>query len=205
MNERPMTIRAVFFDYGGVIQRTEFQSPRQKLAERFRLEYEDMDKIVFDSPTAKQATVGEIPAEKHWEAVARHLKVGRDEIAEVEREFFAGDVVDHSIVKYLRSLRPRFKVGLISNAWSDMRDYLIRRKLDEIFDTLSISAEIGAAKPGAEIYLHALEQAQVGAEAAVFVDDMPANIKACEMLGMKGILFNDPQEAMGRLKNLLGA
>ncbi len=132
-------------------------------------------------------------------------RLGRDEIAEVEREFFAGDVVDHSIVKYLRSLRPRFKVGLISNAWSDMRDYLIRRKLDEIFDTLSISAEIGAAKPGADIYLHALEQAQVGAEAAVFVDDMPANIKACEMLGMKGILFNDPQEAMGRLKNLLGA
>lgn len=204
MNERPMTIRAIFFDYGGVIQRTEFQAPRQKLAERFRLEYEDMDKIVFDSPTAKQATVGEIPAGKHWEAVARRLKVGGDEIAEVEREFFAGDVVDRSIVEYLRSLRPRFKVGLISNAWSDMRDYLVRNRLDEIFDTLSISAEVGAAKPGAKIYLHALEQAQVRAEAAIFVDDIPVNIEACERLGMKGILFDDPHRAMKRLQNLLG-
>jgi epoxide hydrolase-like predicted phosphatase len=198
-----MIIRAVFFDYGGVIQRTEFQAPRQRLAERFGLEYEDIDRIVFDSPTAKQATVGEIPVEKHWEAVAKRLKISREQVADVESEFFAGDVVDRSILEYLRTLRPRFKVGLISNAWSDMRAYLVRKNLDELFDTLSISAEVGAAKPEARIYFHALEQAQVKPEAAVFVDDMPANIQACEAIGMKGILFQDPQEAMERLKNLL--
>lgn len=33
-----MTIKAIFFDFGGVIQRTEYQSPRQKLAEKFGME-----------------------------------------------------------------------------------------------------------------------------------------------------------------------
>lgn len=198
-----MKIQAVFFDFGGVIQRTEFQAPRQQLAQRFGMEYEDMDNMVFNSPTAKQATVGELTVEKHWEAVAKRLKVGRNEIADVEREFFAGDVIDHDIVEYLRSLRPRFKTGLISNAWSDMRGYLVRQKLDEVFDTLTISAEVGAAKPEAKIYLLALEQARVEPEAAVFVDDVPANIEACEALGMKGILFRDPLEAMNELKKLL--
>jgi FMN phosphatase YigB (HAD superfamily) len=42
-----MTIQAVFFDLGGVIVRTEFQAPRQQLAERFGMEYDDLDKIVF--------------------------------------------------------------------------------------------------------------------------------------------------------------
>lgn len=198
-----MKIHAVFFDFGGVIQRTEFQAPRQQLAQRFNMEYEDIDNIVFNSPSAKQATVGEMTVEQHWHAVAKRLKVSKEQIATVESEFFAGDVIDHAIVEYLRSLRPRFKTGLISNAWSDMREYLVRKKLAEVFDTLTISAEIGVAKPGAKIYQLALEQAQVKAEAAVFVDDVPANIEACEALGMQGILFKDPQEAMQRLKKLL--
>ena len=198
-----MKIKTIFFDFGGVIQRTEFQAPRQQLAQRFNLEYDDIDNIVFNSPTAKQATVGELPVEKHWEAVAKRLKVSKEDVAAVEREFFAGDVIDHSIVEYLRSLRPRYKTGLISNAWSDMREYLVRQKLDDAFDTLTISAEVGVAKPEAKIYLLALEQAQVEAEAAVFVDDVPANIEACEALGMKGILFRDPLKAMSELKKLL--
>jgi epoxide hydrolase-like predicted phosphatase len=198
-----MKIKTIFFDFGGVIQRTEYQAPRQLLAQRFNLEYDDIDNIVFNSPTAKQATVGEVPVEKHWEAVAKRLKVSKEDVAAVEREFFAGDVIDHEIVEYLRSLRPRYKTGLISNAWSDMREYLVRQKLDDAFDTLTISAEVGVAKPDAKIYLLALEQAQVKAEAAVFVDDMPANIEACEALGMKGILFRDPLKAMNELKKLL--
>ena len=198
-----MPIRAVFFDFGGVIQRTEFQAPRQKLAQRFGMEYEDIDNIVFNSPTAKQATLGEVSVEEHWQAVAKRLKVGKKEIADIENEFFAGDVIDRSIVEYVRSLRPRFKTGLISNAWSDMRGYLLRQKIDDAFDTLTISAEVGAAKPAAKIYLLALEQAQVKAEAAVFVDDVPANLEACEAVGMKGILFRDPLKALTELKKLL--
>ena len=198
-----MKIQAVFFDFGGVIQRTEYQAPRQHLAQRFSMEYDDIDNIVFNSPTAKQATVGAISVQKHWEALAKRLKVNKEQITGVENEFFAGDVIDHSIVEYLRSLRPRFKTGLISNAWSDMREYLVRKKLDAVFDTLTISAEVGVAKPEAKIYHLALEQAQVQPEAAVFVDDVLANIEACEALGMKGILFKDPQEAMEQLKKLL--
>ena len=198
-----MRIQTVFFDFGGVIQRTEFQAPRQKLAQRFGMEYEDIDNIVFNSPTAKQATLGEVSVEEHWQAVAKRLKVGKKEIADIENEFFAGDVIDRSIVEYVRSLRPRFKTGLISNAWSDMRGYLLRQKIDDAFDTLTISAEVGAAKPAAKIYLLALEQAQVKAEAAVFVDDVPANIEACEAVGMKGILFRDPLKALTELKKLL--
>lgn len=198
-----MKIKAVFFDFGGVIQRTEYQAPRQQLAQRFGMEYEDIDNVVFNSPTAKQATVGEIPINKHWDAVAKRLKVDKKEIANVEAEFFAGDLLDLSILEYLRSLRPRFVTGLISNAWSDMREYLVRKKIDDVFDHLTISAEVGVAKPEAKIYQLALDQAQVKAGEAVFVDDVLANIEACEEVGMKGIHFKDPQASMEQLRTLL--
>lgn len=198
-----MKIKAVFFDFGGVIQRTEYQAPRQQLAQRFGMEYEDIDNIVFNSPTAKQATVGEIPVNKHWEAVAKRLKVDKKEIEKVEAEFFAGDLLDLSILEYLRSLRPRYVTGLISNAWSDMREYLTRKKIDDAFEHLTISAEVGMAKPETKIYHLALEQAQVKAGEAVFVDDVLANIEACEAVGMKGIHFKDPHASMEQLKKLL--
>ena len=53
-----MAIRAVFFDFGGVIMRTEFHAPRQHLAERFGLDYDDIDKLVFGSESARRASVG---------------------------------------------------------------------------------------------------------------------------------------------------
>jgi len=198
-----MTIKAIFFDFGGVIQRTEFQSPRQHLAQKFGMEYEDIDKLVFNSPTAKQATTGEIKASEHWSAIAKRFKLNKDEIAKFETEFFAGDVIDHEFVKFIRDLRPKYKTGLISNAWSDMREYLIKQKLDDAFDTLTISAEIKSAKPEAKIYVHALEQTEVKADEAIFVDDVSANIEACQKLGMHGILFRDAHEVMNEIKKLL--
>src|SRR5690606_37883769 len=117
--------------------------------------------------------------------------------------FYAGDVIDRELVDFIRSLRGKFHVGLISNAWDGMRAYLEKNGLLAVFDTVIISAEVKAAKPGAGIYRLALEQAQVKANEAVFVDDVPANIEACQQVGMRGILFKDPQDAMRQLKQLL--
>lgn len=198
-----MNIRAVFFDFGGVIQRTEYQAPRQHLAERFGMDYDDMDKLVFASQSARRASMGEIVEDAHWSEVLQRLKLPASEIQMIKDEFFGGDVIDRSLINFILSLRGKFHTGLISNAWSGMRAFLEKEKFIELFDTLIISAEAGVMKPEAGIYHLALEQARVKAEEAVFVDDVQANIDACEKIGMKGILFKDPQEALGRLKQLL--
>jgi len=198
-----MSIRAVFFDLGGVILRTEYQAPRQHLAERFRMEYDDIDKLVFGSPSAARASIGEITEEQHWHTVMKMLKLPATEYKQVEAEFFAGDMLDLVILNFLRSIKPKYKVGLISNAWSGLRSYIEREKFDDIFDKMIISAEVGVTKPEARIYQIALEQLQVKAKEAVFVDDVQENIEACEKLGMKGILFKSPESTLKQLKALL--
>ena len=198
-----MSIRAVFFDFGGVIQRTEFQAPRQYLGQRFGMDYDDIDKLVFGSPSARQASVGEITEDVHWANVLKRLKRPAAELQTIKDEFFGGDVVDRELVEFIRSLRGKFHVGLISNAWGGMRAHLNRERLLELFETVVISAEVGVMKPEARIYSIALEQAGVKAEEAVFVDDVQANIDACQQVGMKGVLFKDPQKAEDELKKLL--
>ena len=198
-----MPIRAVFFDFGGVIMRTEFQSPRQKLAERFNMDYDEMDRAVFGSDSARRASLGEITEDAHWSAVMKRFKQPASEMQAFRNNFFGGDVIDHNLVEYIRSLRGKFQTGLISNAWSGLREFITKEKLIDLFDTVVISAEVGAIKPSAKIYEVALDQAKVSAGEAVFVDDMPVNIEACEKVGMKGILFNDPEKSLSRLNHLL--
>jgi epoxide hydrolase-like predicted phosphatase len=198
-----MVIRAVFFDFGGVIMRTEFQSPRQKLAERFSMDYDEMDRAVFGSDSARRASLGEITEDAHWAAVLKRFKQPASQMQAFRNNFFGGDVIDHNLVEYIRSLHGKFHTGLISNAWSGLREFITREKLIDLFDTVTISAEVGAVKPSAKIYEVALDQARVGAGEAVFVDDVQINIEACEKVGMKGILFNDPEKSLSRLNQLL--
>jgi epoxide hydrolase-like predicted phosphatase len=198
-----MSIRVIFFDLGGVLLRTEFQAPRQQLAERLGMEYDDLVKIVFDSDSGIKATIGEISSEEHWDSVMKRLKRPASELVAIRAEFFAGDILDRILLDYLRSLRGKYKTGLISNAWGDLRDYIVKEKFDDAFDKMIISAEVGAAKPEPKIFQIALEQFGVKPKEAVFVDDFLINVEGCEKVGIKGIHFKDSESTLRQLKELL--
>ena len=198
-----MSIHAVLFDLGGVIVRTEYQAPRQHLAERLGIEYEDLVRLVFESETSRKASVGAISVDEHWTAVTRRLKRPASEAKAIREEFFAGDIIDRGLINFVRSLRPQYKTGVISNAWLDLRDYIVEQKFDDAFDHMTISAEVGVMKPEAEIFHLALNQLGVSPTESVFVDDFMENIEACEALGMKGIYFRDSETTLQKLKALL--
>jgi epoxide hydrolase-like predicted phosphatase len=198
-----MSIKAVFFDLGGVIVRTEFQAPRERLAERFGMDYDDLSRFVFDSESSSRAAIGEIGFEEHWISVAQRLKRPASEWQAIENEFFAGDIVDRTLVEYIRSLRGGYKTGLISNNWSDLRDFVVRERFDDAFDEMIISAEVGVMKPDPRIFQIALERFGVKPKEAVFIDDFYINIEGCEKVGMKGIHFKDSETTLQQLKKLL--
>ena len=198
-----MGIRAVFFDLGGVILRTEYQAPRERLAERLNMTYEELNKIVFESDSGRKASIGLISADEHLAAVTRRLGRPASEASAIREEFFAGDVLDRSLLEFIRSLRPRHKTGVISNAWPDLRSYLVENKIEDVFDVLVVSAEVGVMKPEPKIYQIALDQLKIKPGEAVFVDDMSSNVEAARTLGMQGILFRSPEQTTDKLKEIL--
>ncbi len=198
-----MSLRAIFFDVGGVLLRTEYQAPREHLAERLNTTYEDLVRIVFESETSVRASLGEITTEAHWEAVTQRLRLPSSETKGLREEFFAGDVLDRELLQFIRSLRPRYKTGVISNAWPDARQYLTTQKIDDAFDALVISAEVGVMKPDPKIYQIALDRVGVTAGEAVFIDDTAPNVEAARAHGMRGIIFRDPARALSELKGMM--
>ncbi len=188
-------IQAVIFDMGGVLLRTEDRAPRTALGARFGRSYEEMDELVFNSESARHASVGAIPEEEHWKSIARGLEFDAADIPAFRDAFWGGDRVDDDLLDFIDALRPGIRTALLSNAWSNARaDVAGKHNLLRAFDIAIFSAELGLAKPDARIYQHVLSLLDLPAAAAVFVDDVPANIEAAQKLGMHAVLFrSNPQ------------
>ncbi|MCX6080853.1 MAG: HAD family phosphatase [Chloroflexi bacterium] len=198
-----MSIKAIYFDLGGVILRTEDKSSRTNLAAEFGMNYDEIDRFVFECKTAALASIGKMTEEEHWLDVTRRLNLPETAMPRIRDSFFGGDRIDQDIVNLLRSLRNTHKTGLISNAWNGLRAWIIDQKFADVFETMIISAELGIAKPDARIYQFALEQLDVEAGQAIFVDDVEKNIAASKSLGMHGVLFRTSQQARAEIDQLL--
>ena len=103
----------------------------------------------------------------------------------------------------MRGLRKQVKVGLISNAWSGLRPWIINKKLADVFDAVTISAEARVAKPDPRIYGMALEALGVAPAEAVFLDDFQDNVTGARAVGMQAIPFNQPEQALDQLNHIL--
>jgi putative hydrolase of the HAD superfamily len=76
------------------------------------------------------------------------------------------------VIPFLEKLRARgIKIAVVSNCAENTRPLLVSLGVDALADALVLSCEVGAAKPGAEIFRYALDRLGVTADAAVFVDD----------------------------------
>ena len=198
-----MKIKAVFFDLGGVIARTEDPGPRTNLAKSLGLSYAEIDRLVFDNKSSKQASLGIISEAQHWLNIASSLGQPESEVERLRSEFFAGDRVDTNLLNLIRGLRPARKVGVISNAWSGMRPWLVDHDIGELFDDMVISAEIGFAKPDPRIYNAALQNLMVKPEESVFIDDMLRNVEAARKIGMYAVQFIQSDQAVAELRDIL--
>jgi epoxide hydrolase-like predicted phosphatase len=198
-------IKAVIFDMGGVLLRTEDSSSRGNLAAGLDLTRKQLEAIAFDSPAALSAFRGEIAEREHWQWVLESAGCTNLTSEKFRQTFFAGDRIDEELVGLVRSLRPQWKTGLLSNAFSGARQALnAHTKGLDGFDVVVFSAEVHLAKPDPAIYRLILEKLGVQPEEAVFVDDFLENIAAAQKLGLKTIHFKQSQQAQSELKALLG-
>jgi polyol permease family len=88
----------------------------------------------------------------------------------------------------LRTLAPRFKLGLVANAAAAAKKALRRDGLDRLFAVIILSEEAGIEKPDEAIFRSALEQAGVPADRAIHVGNRLDNdIRPAQRIGMKAI------------------
>ena len=113
----------------------------------------------------------------------------------IEEEMEAATEINYDVLTIIEGLRNKdYKIGLLSNAPSEfIRDILKQHDLEQYFDTIVISSEVGLIKPEPEIFHYILKQMDAPANETIFIDDNPHNVKAAEKVGIRGLLFTSAQ------------
>ncbi len=199
------SIKAVIWDMGGVLLKEMDSRPRQELSNEFQIPLKKLYELVFQSESAERATSGAIGERDHWQWIFQQLGLKEEDQKRFYTNFWSGDGLDTQLISFIRELKPRYRTGLLSNAWSGSREALRDHyKCLDAFDAVIISSEIGLAKPDPAIYLKMLHQLGVEGKEAIFVDDLVANINAANALGMHGIKFVSTDQAIQDVLNVIG-
>jgi len=204
------SIRAILFDIGGVLLRTDDRGPRTALAARFGLDYAGIDQLVWGSPISVAAEEGRAQTAEVWEHVRPPFKLSPDELLEIEQQFWAGDRLDRELFARLRSFRPAYKTGLLSNAWPRNvlslfyeRYGLDRDYVESSFDVAVSSAAAGVRKPDNRIFKHTADLLGLPGEQIIFVDDFVHNVEGARKAGWQAIHFQNREQALAELEQAL--
>jgi HAD superfamily hydrolase (TIGR01509 family) len=91
----------------------------------------------------------------------------------------------------LSQLRERFHLALITNYDHPpgLRDYISSLELEQFFETIVVSAEVGVEKPDPAIFAIALESLDLAPEEVVYVGDMAIDVQGARSAGIRPILI----------------
>ncbi len=207
----PVTARGLLVDYGGVLTTSVARSFRDfEIAEGlpkgtvFALVEEAYRTAGGQSAIARFET-GRSSAQEFGEELAARLQEhGYDvDSARLHERLFAGVSYRGDMWRVVgRAHEQGVRTALLSNSWG--RQGYPMEALEEIFDAIVLSGEVGLRKPDPHIFRLAAERIGVPPTQCAFVDDLERNVDAARELGMFGVHHRDPDETARQLEGFLG-
>jgi putative hydrolase of the HAD superfamily len=148
-------------------------------------DYNRLSPLLNDGRMSKAAAFGEILRARGREPRPELVR----EMVRLDQELLIANTrLFDDTVPFLSRLRAQgVKVAVVSNCTENTRPMLVSLGVDALADAMVLSCEVGAAKPAAQIFRHALGQLGVAAEAAVFVDDQAGFCAGCEAVGISAV------------------
>ena len=99
-------------------------------------------------------------------------------------------------IELLKDLHAQgIRLGILSNAPRPIANEIRRTQWAQYFESFTFSCDTACCKPDRPIYRAALEAMGIEAKEAVFFDDRKKNIRAAELLGIRGIMWTNAEHA----------
>lgn len=186
----PLPIRALIFDFGGVITNMRWDVARE-LEQQHRLEKTTLLRTLYDADDWRAVEIGQGDIDVWREAAHHRLEeaAGRPLPLLHEQWRRSWGLIEENIA-LVKALRPPYRTGILSNADLTLEDRLRDGLgLRHLFDDVISSAVVGMAKPEHRIYLLAAERLRLPPDDCLFIDDLERNVTAAREVGMAAVQF----------------
>lgn len=187
-------IKAIIFDCFGVLAGSGFKEIYRQAGGNLEKDGSFIDDVLA------AANSGTMSTRNMHQQVANRIGMTYDVWYETVQK---NERPNEELLDYIKGLKSRYKVAILSNANHGTLQRKFSPEQLNIFDQLTVSAEVGLMKPNAEIYTYTAEKLGVEAEECLFTDDSPAYCEASEAVGMKSIHYSDFATFKAALEKLL--
>jgi putative hydrolase of the HAD superfamily len=198
-------IKALIFDYGGVLSLPQDKSCIKKMQEVCNI---PPDIFIFEyNKYRPEYNRGTISGFEYWTSI---LKSSNSETtSEIIRALIEEDVkswtqINPTILNWAKRLKQfSYRTAILSDMTEDTLGYIMKNfSWISVFDVRTFSCKLGMTKPEPTIYYYCLNELKIKPEDGLFIDDDIGNVKAAEELGMKGIHYENPQRLQIELHKL---
>jgi epoxide hydrolase-like predicted phosphatase len=203
-------IRNIIFDLGDVILNIDVPVASRSFAELSGKEQSEILTIFKENDLFRQFETGSIDEEGFRNFVREILDFSdlSDEAIDTAWNSLLLDLPPER-VELLKTLGQNYRLFLLSNTSSIHITQVNKileastgiQKLEELFERIFLSYEMGLMKPDVRIYQKVLEQAGLKADETLFLDDNYDNIQAASAIGIQTIHVQKPVTILEYLKD----
>jgi len=201
-----MTIRAVVFDIGGVLEITPDTGWGERWEARLHLKPGELNERLMD--VWKDGSSGKISEVEVEQRIGEIMGMDQEQV-----EAFMADLWEEylgelniELATYFASLRPRYQTAILSNSFAGARGKEQERyQFAEMCDLIIYSHEEGIAKPDRRIYELTCERLGVQPAEMIFLDDVERCVAAARESGIHAILFQNTAQAIADIQACLQA
>ncbi|MEA1939674.1 MAG: HAD family phosphatase [Candidatus Caldatribacteriota bacterium] len=154
--------------------------------------------FVYADKDFRKLLEGKINSNEFW--LRFSLRYGKKVKEELFGKYFNPGIIQETkdIIKQLKSSS---RVICGTNTIDSHYYYLLNRGDYDIFDEVYASNLMGISKPDPDFYRYILKEEGIKPEEAIFVDDREENIITAQNIGIKSILFKNPNTLKAQIEN----
>ena len=195
------SIKNIVFDLGDVIINIDVPRAAQSFATLSGREKAEVIRLFEESKLFRLFETGQLDAPGFRSHVRQLLENSAWDDTEIDTAWNSLLLeLPAERVELLKELSKKYRLFLLSNTSSihiEAVNKILHKasgveQLDDLFEKVFLSYEMGIMKPHPEIYRRVLEEADIQAEETLFLDDNADNIRAASALGIQTIHVQKP-------------
>jgi len=181
-------LEMVFFDIGGVlyddtVYARAVRAALRELGATFR--DEEFDRVYREARSAQSGSFRRLLARRF---LGPHADIAALEALAARHWAYPPDALEPDVRPCLDALAGRYRLGIIANQPSAVREAMRRDGLDGYFEVWGVSDDVGLEKPDPGLFAHALGLAGVAPARSVMVGDrLDYDIRPAKAAGMRAV------------------